>query len=324
MKVSAFLPKPEHSYEQFKFELATARASGALVLHLETGSRPLTPKEVDRLLNLPELGQLYAGTLAGHEVHLAIDLQNCSFLDPFASTVLHSLVASVSGRARIWLCLPELACVRAYCGVSGLVGALREHVTLVGEAHRQRPSEDSEVLVPLRVFSELEDVEAIVTASIEKLESLLERLDWPKALTRSAAGAIKEATMNVIEHADASGSFTLQAYKLHTPDPYVIVALSDAGVGVRATLERKYATLPSTDARLLQTLLDERLTSREDRQRGLGMRELRNAVREVHGSLHLRSGAGLYCESAQHTWFAARAHIPGTHLRLALNGPVLG
>jgi len=324
MKLSVFLPKPERSYEQFRLELATARASGALVLHVETGPRPLMPKEVDRLLNLPQLGQLYAGTLAGQDVHLAIDLQHCSFLDPFASTVLHSLVAAVSGHARIWLCLPELANVRAYCGVSGLIEALREHVTLVGEVHLQRPSEDSEVLVPLRVFSQLEDVEAIVAASIEKLENLLERLDWPKAITRSAAGAIKEATMNVIEHADASGSFTLQAYKLRTPDPYVIVALSDAGVGVRATLERKYPTLPSSDAHLLQTLLDDRLTSREDRQRGLGMRELRSAVREVRGRLDLRSGAGLYCESERRTWRASRAYIPGTHLRLALNGPPTG
>lgn len=206
-------------------------------------------------------------------------------------------------------------------GVIGLTDALRDHVRLVGEDHRQPPSQNSPVLVPLRVFSVAEDVPDLVAVSVATLEQLLRRLAWPRQVISSAVAAIKEVTMNVVEHAEATGSFALQAYKLDTDDPYVVVALSDAGVGIRSTLERKYTDLPNDDGKLLERLFDMRLTSREDHRHGFGMRTLRDAVRGVDGSLDVRSGAGLYHASNRGAWIFGRAPIPGTHLRLALNGP---
>lgn len=321
MKIPLAFPEPTFGYDRFEADMAAAEGRGERVIRLRV-RRPLEHKAVDLLLNNEELGRLYAGELSGGTVHLVVDLRDCPFLDPYGSTVIQSLVAKVCSQGtRVWVCLPAVAHVRAYCGVSGLTEALREQVTLVGESYRYKPSDSSAVLVPVRVFSAAADVPGIVEASVQTLESLLARLEWPKGIVSAAVAAIKEVTMNVVEHAGASGSFNLQAYKLDSDDPYIVVALSDSGVGIRATLERKYSDLPPTDGAMLERLFARNLTSREDHQQGHGMRTLRDAVRSVRGTLHMRSGAGLYYASGKATWQATRAPIPGTHLRLALNGP---
>lgn len=110
-------PKPEVGYDDLEHALAEADAAGSLVLRLVVGERALDHRLVDRMLDVPELGQLYAGDPDPRPVELVIDLADCTFLDPYASTVIHSLVTHVAQRTeRIWVCLPVRDRVRAYCG----------------------------------------------------------------------------------------------------------------------------------------------------------------------------------------------------------------
>jgi hypothetical protein len=134
-----------------------------------------------------------------------------------------------------------------------------------------------------------------------------------------------EIAMNVLEHAGSKGYLTLQAYRLRTPRPFLVVSISDVGLGIRNTLARRYARFrrPSIgDDEVLMELFRRSLTSRRGEGQGKGMATLQASLDAASGHIFVRSGAGAYVQYSSHAPRAlSGVVIPGTHVRLSLDAP---
>jgi anti-sigma regulatory factor (Ser/Thr protein kinase) len=324
--VKLTIPRPEYSYERFEREVLLSRRMGKTIIRLTIGRRKLDLPGLAHLLNHPMVGQVYRGEVDGSRVHLVIDLRECLFVDPCGLTVLHALCTRVvHGVDRIWLCLPEDLGVQNYCGVTGFSDGIRTCATLVGEvAGGMRPSYGCEVLLPITTISAESDAQQISRAARERLDGLLTRLRWPRAVADGTVSAIMEVAMNVVEYAQSTGYLTLQGYRLEQTNGFLVVAISDAGVGVRATLAEKYTEFQDPavpDGVVLGRLVREGLSARPGRSGGLGVKTLRDAIRTIGGRLDLRSGRGLFRQIGYGVNHTTGVLIPGTHVRLSLDAP---
>lgn len=320
------IPKPEWTYKEFRQEVARCAAEGTEVIRLTAGSTRLNALGLERLLADERLAVLCAASRFPSDIHLVIDLRECTFLDPYGLTAVRALCAVVASRVqRIWLCLPTSPDVQMYFGVAGLNDGLRTAVTLVGEvAGRIHPSNGCDVLLPLTTICGELDVEAAAGTARERLDSMLTQLGWPTLVAERTRQAILETAMNVLDHAESHGYLAVQGYRLDSPNGFVIVAISDAGVGIRHTLARVHARLADpqvSDGEVLHRMFREHLTSRTIESGGHGMRVLQDAIQVVGGSLTVRSGRGSYQQRQRSVYHRTGFYIPGTHVRLSLDRP---
>jgi anti-sigma regulatory factor (Ser/Thr protein kinase) len=323
------LPQPEWPYSDFEDAIRDLEAAGTRVVRLGLGRGKLDLPGAERLLANAVLGELYGSRDVGTGVHLVLDLSECTFLDPFGVVAVRALCEAISARVdRIWFCVPRDVNVQSYFGVVGCTDGVREFVTVVGEVpgHAQ-PSDDSEVLLPLTTIDRKDDAAHAAQNARERLGSLLDRLGWEGEVADLTVSSIMEVAMNVVEHAHGRGSLAMQGYRLRSPEPYVVMAISDAGVGIRHTLEARFRELsaPSvSDGEVLQRMFQQSLSSRAERSGGRGMKVLRDTLLQLKGRLDIRSGRGKYSILPWSTgartlpvWF------PGTHIRLGIDGPRL-
>ena len=241
-------PDVAWSYHMCDHVLAQARANGHEVLRLACGRHKLDHRRIDLFLGTPGLGDIYYGRRDGKEAHLVLDLRECTFLDPYGITVACALCHGIAARVgRIWICLPADRGVKMYCGVSGLIEGLGRRVMLVGDGSPGLgPSTDSDVLVPLQEISAEAELYPVLTLARERLGLLLQRIRWPRAVADRAVKSIMEVAANVLDHSGERGYLTLQAYGLASAKSFLVIAISDAGVGIRQTLATRNSQFRSS------------------------------------------------------------------------------
>lgn len=315
-------------YASFDDLMTRWKREGKPVVKLGAGPEKLDRKRIERLLKSPRLEDLYFGSATDEPVELVIDLRDVLFVDPYPLTVIPALCEEIDDQVhRTWVCLPANPGVKNYCGVSGLIDTLEPVVELVGEGSCvSRRVVDSEVLVALTRIESTTDVEDVTRRAKPTLEALLSRFGWPSEISERTIAALSEIAMNVVEHAESVGFLTLQAYRLDGPEPFLVVSVSDCGVGVRSTLAEKYPRFESEGVggdEVLMELFQRFLTSRPNQQRGKGIQTLRDAIRTVRGRILFRSGRGCYRERSDRNRASAwtLALMPGTHLRLSFDAP---
>lgn len=316
----------EWRYNEFQQEITRCMVRGAEIIRLSVGAGKLNVPGLERLLADEGLATIYQKPRLARDVHLVLDLRGCVFLDPYGLTAVRALCEAVASKVRrIWLCLPENPDARSYFGVAGLTDGVRSLVTIVDERDGTlRPSTTSEVLLPLTTISGDADVAVAAASTQSRLDGMLDRLGWPRLVAERTRSAILEVAMNVVEHAEASGHLAVQGYSLDQPHGFLVIAISDAGVGIRHTLARAFGDLAGEhvpEGEVLARLFREHLSSRAGRSGGRGMQVLQDAIRTVGGSLDVRSGRGAYYQRGWTVRQRTGLFIPGTHVRLALNRP---
>jgi anti-sigma regulatory factor (Ser/Thr protein kinase) len=298
------------------------------LVYLDAGVGKLNRENIERLLTRPDLADLYFEEDSEDATELVLDLRHVDFVEPYALTTIPALCEAVAEQVnRIWVCLPKDPDVKNYCGVSGLIHALKPVSELVGESSATSDRvENSKVLVALTRFETESNVQEVVRRAKPTLDTLLRRLRWPSKIAERSISSLIEVAMNVVEHAGSVGFLTLQAYQLDRPDPFLVVSVSDCGVGVRSTLEERYPSFRDDsvdDAHVLMELFRRYLTSREGQKRGKGIQTLRDAIKAVRGRIHFRSGCGFYRERSDREQPSAGTlgFIPGTHIRMSFDAP---
>src|SRR5437763_12172279 len=109
-----------------------------------------------------------------------------------------------------------------------------------GKLPRVKPAEQSDVLLPVTPVRAAEDVHAVVSNIQQRSSAILASelaLD-PKA-TMGFAMALSVACQNIVEHAGTGGWVAVQAYhwRRKLARRVVVIAVADAGVGFRHSLE---------------------------------------------------------------------------------------
>jgi len=172
-------------------------------------------------------------------------------------------------------------------------GFFREAADLF-EVHGKVPK------VKVAVESEVraaEDVHAVVSTIQQRASAILSSelgLD-PKA-TMGFAMALSESCQNIVEHAGTGGWVAVQAYnwRRKLARRVVVIAVADAGVGFRHSLEPTQAKRFGErwgDAAALEAALIQGVSRFRDPGRGQGLAGIRRYLARWEGKVAIRSGS---------------------------------
>jgi hypothetical protein len=165
-----------------------------------------------------------------------------------------------------------------------------------GKVPRTRPAVESEVLLPVTPVRAAEDVHAVVSTIQQRASAILSSelgLD-PKA-TMGFAMALSESCQNIVEHAGTGGWVAVQAYnwRRKLARRVVVIAVADAGVGFRHSLEPTQAKRFGErwgDAAALEAALIQGVSRFRDPGRGQGLAGIRRYLARWDGKVAIRSG----------------------------------
>jgi anti-sigma regulatory factor (Ser/Thr protein kinase) len=167
---------------------------------------------------------------------------------------------------------------------------------LKGSYPKRRDAGESNVLLEITPIAKSDDVHNVVGRVQERAQQIIKtelKLD-PKAIIGFAM-TLSEVCQNIIEHAGQGGWVAVQSYRWtkRLGRRVVVIAVCDAGLGFRRSLESAPGHLPTSrwdDASALEEAVIRGVSRFRDRSRGQGLAGARNYVGRWQGKLSVRSG----------------------------------
>ena len=164
-----------------------------------------------------------------------------------------------------------------------------------GTVPRVKPNPERNVLLEVTPVTVADDVHSVVGRIQERSAAILTSelgLD-PKA-TMGFGMALSEACQNIVEHAGTGGWVAVQSYFWrHLGKKVAVIAVADAGVGFRHTLEATQAKRYGErwgDATALETALIQGISRFRHPGRGQGLAGIRRYLDRWQGKISIRSG----------------------------------
>ncbi len=200
------------------------------------------------------------------------------------------------GTERPLLTAPTHAEVLSYWARAGFFREAAELFEIHGKVPKGKGQEASDVLLPVTPVRAAEDVHAVVSMIQQRASAILASelgLD-PKA-TMGFAMALSEACQNIVEHAGTGGWVAVQAYhwRRKLARRVVVIAVADAGVGFRHSLEPTQSKRFGArwgDAAALEAALIQGVSRFRDPGRGQGLAGIRRYLARWDGKIAIRSG----------------------------------
>ena len=204
--------------------------------------------------------------------------------------------AQRAGGERPLLTAPTQTEVLTYWTRAGFFREAAELFEIHGKLPRVKAADESDVLLPVTPVRAAEDVHAVVSNIQQRASTILASelgLD-PKA-TMGFAMALSEACQNIVEHAGTGGWVAVQAYhwRRKLARRVVVIAVADAGVGFRHSLEptqSKRFGARWSDAAALEAALIQGVSRFRDPGRGQGLAGIRRYLSRWEGKIAIRSG----------------------------------
>lgn len=185
--------------------------------------------------------------------------------------------------------------VAHYWARAGFFAHAADLFEIHGAVPRVRPNPERSVLLEVTPVTGADDVHAVVGRIQERSAAILTSelgLD-PKA-TMGFGMALSEACQNIVEHAGTGGWVAVQTYSWRSLGRRVVViAVADAGVGFRHTLEATQGKRFGDrwgDATALEAALIQGVSRFRDPGRGQGLAGIRRYLDRWHGKISIRSG----------------------------------
>jgi hypothetical protein len=230
---------------------------------------------------------------------LLFDAHAAEWASPYGLVGL--LVAGQAARAggagdRPLLTAPTHGDVLSYWTRAGFFREAAALFEIHGKIPKAKPADESDVLLPVTAVRAVEDVHAVVSNIQQRASAILAselRLD-PKA-TMGFAMALSEACQNIVEHAGTGGWVAVQAYhwRRKLARRVVVIAVADAGVGFRHSLEPTQSKRFGErwgDAAALEAALIQGVSRFRDPGRGQGLAGIRRYLVRWDGKIAIRSG----------------------------------
>jgi hypothetical protein len=228
---------------------------------------------------------------------LLFDAHAAEWASPYGLVgLLAAGAAAPRGGEKPLLTAPTAAEVLSYWARAGFFRAAAELFEIHGKLPRTAPRDASDVLLPVTAVRAAEDVHTVVSNIQQRATAILThelRLD-PKA-TMGFAMALSEACQNILEHAGTGGWVAVQAYhwRRKLARRVVVIAVADAGVGFRQSLEPTQAKRFGArwgDAAALEAALIQGVSRFRDPGRGQGLAGIRRYLARWQGKIAIRSG----------------------------------
>ncbi len=187
--------------------------------------------------------------------------------------------------------------VLSYWARAGFFREAADLFEIHGKVPRTKPAEDSAVLLPVTPVRAAEDVHDVVSHIQQRATAILtSELGIDPKATMGFAMALSEACQNIVEHAGTGGWVAVQSYdwRRRLARRVVVIAVADAGVGFRQSLEPTQAKRFGDrwgDAAALEAALIQGVSRFRDPGRGQGLKGIRNYVTRWEGKIAIRSGS---------------------------------
>jgi len=201
-----------------------------------------------------------------------------------------------SGCHRPQLTIPTDKDVVHYWGRTGFFEFAGEWFEIHGKIPRMSPSRSSEVLLEITPVRVADDVHGVVSVIQERAAAILSgELGLEAKATMGFGMALSEACQNIVEHAGTSGWVAVQTYywRRRLGRRVVVIAVADAGMGFRRSLEATQAGRYGdrwSDATALEAALIQGASRFRDPGRGQGLGGIRRYLNRWDGKFGVRSG----------------------------------
>jgi len=227
---------------------------------------------------------------------ILVDARHARWASPFGLTAL--LCVAQSRPERMSFAVPENPDTASYWSRAGFFRHAAEVYELLGAVPRPREVHESDVLLEITPIVRTDDVHGVVGRIQHKAADILHgQLGLDTAITGAFGMTLSESCQNIVEHAGQGGWVAVQSYsyRKRLGRRVVVIAVCDAGVGFRESLESAPNHRRSDrwdDAMALEDAV-LRSVSRfrhGDAGRGQGLAGIRRFVGRWHGKLTVRSG----------------------------------
>jgi hypothetical protein len=185
--------------------------------------------------------------------------------------------------------LPEEPDVRSWLSRMHLGDVLEAFdVHVEGELPRVAEHDRRDALIELQRFRDAHGSDRLASFIWERLQGGADG-----EVVNQLFEAAGELGANVVEHAGSpSGGFVAaQRYKAGTADERIIVAVGDAGIGIRESLRPRYGDM--TDDVAIRRAVQWHVSRVPEQGRGQGLPGVVDGVRGLDGTIWIRSGAAL-------------------------------
>jgi len=186
--------------------------------------------------------------------------------------------------------------VRRYWARTGFFRHAADLFEIHGKVPRVAASEDSDHLLDITPVGASEDVHQVVGRIQERAARMLSNeLGLEAKATMGFAMALSEACQNIVEHAGTSGWVAVHLYNFRKRlgRRVIVIAVSDAGLGFRRSLEATQAKRFGDrwgDAAALEAALIQGVSRFRDPGRGQGLAGIKRYLSRWDGKISIRSG----------------------------------
>jgi hypothetical protein len=229
---------------------------------------------------------------------LVFDARGAEWASPFGLCAMLTAAQAVqeAGGGRPAFTIPLAENVRRYWARAGFWRYASELFEIHGKLPRVKPEEHSDVLLDITPVRASEDVHSVVGKIQEGAARILTgELHLEAKATMGFAMALSEACQNIVEHAGTAGWVAVHAYtwKKRLGRRVVVIAVSDAGIGFRRSLEATQARHLGErwgDAAALEAAVVHQVSRFRDPGRGQGIAGIKRYLSRWQGKLTIRSG----------------------------------
>lgn len=194
------------------------------------------------------------------------------------------------------LAVPTDRDVLHYWSRTGFFEYASEWFEIHGKVPHVKSRGPSDVLLEITPVRGSDDVHGVVSTIQERAAAILAgELGLETSATLGFGMALSEACQNIVEHAGTSGWVAVQTYewRRRLGRRVVVIAVADAGIGFRRSLESTQAGRYGdrwSDATALEAALIQGVSRFRDPGRGQGLGGIRRYVSRWDGRISIRSG----------------------------------
>lgn len=224
---------------------------------------------------------------------LLLDARHARWASPYGLTALLSIAQTRLTRPA--LAVPESDETASYWARTAFFRHAADLFDLKGSVPRTRQNESS-VLLEITPVVGSEDVHAVVEKVQQKAQAILvNELKLDAAATMRFTMALSETCQNIVEHAQRGGWVAVQTYRWQKRlgRRVVVIAVCDAGIGFRASLESAPGRPRSDrwdDGMALEEAVMRGVSRFRDSGRGQGLAGVRRFIAKWDGKFAVRSG----------------------------------
>jgi anti-sigma regulatory factor (Ser/Thr protein kinase) len=233
------------------------------------------------------------------EERVLIDARGTQWASPYGLVGLLTAGQALSEarKERPLLTVPASDDVKRYWTRTGFFAYAAELFEIHGKVPRAGATGPSDVLLDVTPIRASEDIHEIVGKIQESATRILTgELGIEAKATMGFAMALSESCQNIVEHAGTSGWVAVQTYTFRrrlAGRRVVVIAVSDAGVGFRRSLESTQARRFGDrwgDGSALEAALIQNVSRFRDPGRGQGLAGIKRYLSRWQGKISIRSG----------------------------------